>query len=423
MKTNLGSKLKNRGSILVVTLALTAVLGTTLASYLILTAGQEQSVSRSQRWNSALDLSEAGVEEGLAQMNASPDDFSANTWTASSNGVYGPQIRSLNGGTYGVVLLTNPSPTVYATGCVTAPILGTKIRRTVKVTTQKLSYFNVGLGAVGSIDMSGNGVVTDSWNSHSTNLSVNGQYTNSPSMIRSNGDVASVGGLVNIGNHTIDGNLYLGPTATYQLGAQGTVSGTIDKSYNVNFPDVVLPNGADSWTAAPVQGTNSNLTNYITASGNYTINNNYGIYVAPGLSVTINEKMENWSPTAIDLAGGTTNAASLMVYMNPPTSGGSVTVGGNSAGGAIGATPLNFLMFGLPNLANIDLKGTSTFIGAIYAPDAALTLDGGGNSNNLMGSAIAASVKLNGHYEFHYDEALSSLSPAKRWVVNSWQEL
>jgi Tfp pilus assembly protein PilX len=421
MKVVIRPKLKNRGSILVVTLALTAVLGTTLASYLILTAGQQQSISRSQRWNSALDLAEAGVEEGLAQMNASPDDFSNNGWTVSSN-KYGPQIRSFNGGTYGVVLLTNPSPTVYSTGNVTAPILGTVIKRTVRVTTQKLSYFNVGLGAVGNIDMNGNGMVTDSYNSHNTNLSTLGQYD--PNKTSTNGDVASVGGIVNIGNHTIDGNLYLGPTASYTSGTN-QVEGTIDKNYNVNFPDVVLPNGASSWTAAPLQGTNSNQTNWITTTGGkYTVNNNYPIVVAAGVSnVTINVTVENWSPGTINLLGGTTNPAYLTAYISPPTSGGSISIAGNATGGAGGATPLNFILFGMPNLSTITFSGTSQFVGAIYAPDASLTLNGGGNSNNLMGSAIVQKVTLNGHYDFHYDESLSSLAPAKRWVVNSWQEL
>jgi hypothetical protein len=69
------------------------------------------------------------------------------------------------------------------------------------------------------------------------------------------------------------------------------------------------------------------------------------------------------------------------------------------------------------------LSGTSSFIGAIYAPEAVLTLNGGGNSNNLMGAAIVKQVTLNGHYDFHYDEALASWGPAKSFTANSWQEL
>ena len=30
---------------------------------------------------------------------------------------------------------------------------------------------------------------------------------------------------------------------------------------------------------------------------------------------------------------------------------------------------------------------------------------------------------LNGHYDFHYDEALANWGPAKSWTANSWQEL
>ena len=62
-------------------------------------------------------------------------------------------------------------------------------------------------------------------------------------------------------------------------------------------------------------------------------------------------------------------------------------------------------------------------IGAIYAPEAVLTLNGGGNNSNLQGAAIVKSVTLNGHYDFHYDEALASWGPAKSFTANSWQEL
>ena len=53
------------GSVLLVSLIITAVLGLTLASYLIMSQQQNQSVMRSQTWNSAIVMSEAGVEDAL----------------------------------------------------------------------------------------------------------------------------------------------------------------------------------------------------------------------------------------------------------------------------------------------------------------------------------------------------------------------
>src|SRR6188768_2061408 len=57
------------GSVLLVSLIITAVLGLTLASYLIMSQQQNVSVMRSQTWNSAIVMSEAGVEDALSLLN------------------------------------------------------------------------------------------------------------------------------------------------------------------------------------------------------------------------------------------------------------------------------------------------------------------------------------------------------------------
>lgn len=418
MKISLRRRPANRGSILFVALIISIVIGLTMAGYLTVVAGQQRSVARSQKWNSALDLAEAGIEEGLAQANASPNDFSVNSWGVSNGTNYGPVIRSLSGGTYGVCIKGSNTPTIYATGCITAPLTGTVLTRTIRVTTQVLPLFNVALGAVGNINMNGNSMATDSWNSHSTNLSNNGVYTSTK--ISTNGDVASQAGIVNIGQHTIDGNLYLGPTASYTSGTN-QILGDLDKNYNVNFPDARLPASA----ATAISPTVNAGTNYLNSNGQtyYVNNDNKPIVVPAGITVTLIVYAQNFDPTSITLGGGMTNPATLIVYDDPPSPGGSVDLGGNNAGGAISATPLNFLFYGLPNLSTINFHGTSDFIGAIYAPDADMTLGGGGHGNNLMGAAICKTVTLNGHYDVHYDEALANWGPAKSFTANSWQEI
>jgi hypothetical protein len=418
MKTSVCTHSRNQGSILFVSLMLAFIIGLSLAGYLVLTAGQEQSVTRSQRWNTALDVAEAGIEEGLAQVNASPIDFSLNGW-GGAGAVFGPQTRAISNGKYSVVVVGTAIPAIYSTGYVSAPITGTVLKRTIKVTTQVLPLFNVGLGAVGNINMNGNSMATDSWNSHSAALSDNGVYD--PTRTSTNGDVASEQGIVNIGQHKIDGNLYLGPTATYVSGTN-QVLGTINTDYNVNFPDVVLPSSAATALNPSVNGG----TNYLTSDNTaYVVSNdNHPIVVSPGLTnVTLIVTAQTFDPTSITLQGGMSNAATLTIYDSPPSPGGSVTLTGNNVGGAIGATPVNFIFYGTTNLTSVTLSGNSAFIGAIYAPEATLNLNGGGNSNNLMGSAIVKSASMNGHYDFHYDEALSKFGPPKGFVANSWQEL
>jgi Tfp pilus assembly protein PilX len=419
MKIFLRHRSGNQGSVLFVALIISIVIGLSMAGYLAVVAGQQRSVSRSQKWNATLNLAEAGIEEGLAQINASPDDFSVNSWGVNNGTNFGPVVRTLLGGTYGVCIKGTNAPTIYATGAVTAPLTSTVLIRTIRVTTQVLPRFNVALGAVGNINMNGNGMATDSWNSHKTNMSNGGRYDSSK--ISTNGDVASQQGIVNIGNHTINGNLYLGPTASYTSGTNQII-GELDKNYNVNFPDVKLPSGFSSAVAASTVGTGSKTTNWISADGYYTINNNYAIVLQPGVNAKIRVTTQDFD-NSVTLQGGMTNSATVAVYVDPGSTGGSFTITGNDTGGAAAATPLNFFIYGLPKMTSITMSGTSEFIGAIYAPQAVLTLNGGGASNNLMGAAIVKQVTMNGHYDFHYDEALADWGPAKSFTANSWQEL
>src|SRR6266481_6885921 len=77
-------------SVLVITLLLASILGITLGSYLYWVRTQNLLVAESQTWNSALALAEAGIEEGLAQINVNfgqgePTGFSNFTASAVAN--------------------------------------------------------------------------------------------------------------------------------------------------------------------------------------------------------------------------------------------------------------------------------------------------------------------------------------------------
>jgi hypothetical protein len=416
MKTGLQSFQREQGNVLIATLTACVLLGVGICSYLLLVSSQDQSVIRSQSWNAALDMAEAGLEEGMAQMNSSTNVnglgyLSANGWN-QSGGIYGPVTRNLSGGYYTASFMTSP-PTIYSTGYVTVPINGAYVSRRVKLVLTVLPLINVPLGAIDDINMNGNGAATDSWNSYDTNLSNNGAYDSS--RVRSNGSVASVNGVVNIGNHSIFGNLYLGPNASYTSGSN-QVTGTIYYDYNVEFPDVVLP--TNFWWSAPVAGgvhdfTSTNTLLYQT----FYVNDSLPIQVEPGVQVTLHVTTPNFQPGNVTILGGLTNSGKLTIYQDA----GSATFSGNGAGP--GSRPDSFWYWGLPGVTSITLSGNTTFRGIIYAPEASLTLNGGGNANNLEGSSIVKSVTLNGHYDFHYDESLLTNGPPRGYVAGFWQEL
>jgi hypothetical protein len=417
MNMKISCRKSNQGSALLITMIFVITFAAALAGYLLMIDNSDQMVARSQNWNSSLALAESGVEESLAQLNSGVN-FSANGWSQSgSNYILS---RALNGATYSVGVQSSlPTSTIYSTGVVTVPITGALVTRVVKVIAQQSPLFNVGLGAVGGINMNGNSVSSDSWNSYNTNQSLNGLYNGYSG---TNGSVASEDGVVNIGNHTIQGNLYLGPTASYSSG-NSQVTGTVYSDYNVTFPPVSLPtitpNGnAITWLAAPT--TNSPVTEHnLTTPGYYIITDNTPIEVQPGVAVTLDVRSLNYNPSSVTIDGGTANSGTIYMYQES----GSVNLGGNSGGGAIGNRPENFYYFGLSGVTSITLSGNSQFVGAIYAPNASLTLNGGGGNNGLQGAAIVNSITMNGHYDFHYDTALATNQFSRGVIPVSWQEL
>jgi hypothetical protein len=430
----LKSKARARqGMILLVTLIFAVGCGMALAGYMILATQEQKFVSRSQDWNGSLSYAEAGVDEALAQMNYSPLDFATNNWggTPGTNGNFGPVTRTLAGGSYKVSITGGSVPTIYSTGFVSvAGVSGQQTFRRVKVTTTTslVSPFSVALGAVGNINMNGNSLITDSYNSMDPLYSTNGQYIVSKD--RQNGSVATVGGVLNPGNDTIQGNVYLGPTASY-TGSTNQVTGTVYDDYNIQFPAASLPTTTSNGSAITWQtvtevssgGKKPTYTNYFSSANNdgyFLINNSDPIQVEPGVTVTLLVTTTTFNPSSITIDGGVTNSGNIVMYQDS----GSATLGGNNTGGAIGNRPANFLYYGLPGVTSITFSGTSDFVGAVYAPNASLTLNGGGTAVNICGAIVVHDATDNGHYLLHYDESLANLGSAapRGYLATSWQE-
>jgi hypothetical protein len=82
-----------------------------------------------------------------------------------------------------------------------------------------------------------------------------------------------------------------------------------------------------------------------------------------------------------------------------------------------------FTYYGLPGNTSISLSGNDAFLGSIYAPNATLTMTGGGNNTlDYQGSCAVQSVGMNGHFNFHFDENLRRRGPIRGYQVTSWRE-
>lgn len=411
-----------------VTLFIASLLGIFLVFYLNLINGQRNLVARSQAWNASLTLAEAGAEEALAQLNPGAPwptvDRSANGWGGPANGFYGPMARSLPAGTYSVVCTTDAAPIIYSTGYVTIPALSGTISRTIRVTTTNASLFTVGMAAKYNINLNGSGIATDSFNSANPTLSTAGMYD--PTKTNTNGDIASVYGLVNVGNSTINGELLLGPTASDSVSKNGTVTGGVVNDFNVEFEDVVLP--TTTWLppsplqypAVPVTESDGIKYDYVfdgpSGGGDVVISSLSGnIYVGTNTHVRMLVQTSS-SPNYIRVAGIGASAGQLTIYMDGSTFtlNSATTDSGNAT---------NLTYFGTTNNTQINFVGNAAFTGTIYAPEANFHLGGGGSSPyDFVGSSVTATVTMNGHYKFHFDENLLGYL-SRGFTVTSWREL
>ncbi len=426
MRPAVSKRVRQRANVLIVALFMASIAGFFLFYYLNLVGQQRTLVARASGWNAALAVAEAGVEEALAQLNPNVPladvDRTANGWGGASGGKYGPMARTLStNSTYAVIYTTDKYPVIYSTGYVTVPALKTTLSRAIRVLTTNVSLSPLAMAAKLNIDFNGNGANTDSFDSGNTNLSNNGLYT--PTKWSTNGDVASLSGIIDVGNGNIHGDIYLSPTATSDTNANGIVTGTVYHDFNANFADITVPQ--TNWTNAGLShnprviATNSYQYVFTSSDTGYWYVNglNGSLYVDSNTVVRLWIKASS-SPNLIRVAGPGTNSGKLVIYMDAPSftlSGGSIVDGGAAA---------NLNYFGTTNNTSVSLSGNASYVGTIYAPDADFSLGGGGNNTyDFCGSIIARSIAVNGHFNFHFDEDLLRSGPLKGYVARSWREL
>lgn len=458
MKTPIVSKRQQAGNVLLISIIIAAILGVTLSSYLVMTQAQHASVIRSQTWNYSMALTEAGLEDGLAMINKYNGNFdnlpywtnsssiSGDNWSALGNNVYHAR-RYVNANGWGTnyydVYITNinnmpmlsavgtaawkmtsiQSPQAFfATVGVNTPSTVGVAKRKVSVQTRPDPLFAVAMAAVQTIDMNGNNVATDSFDSADDNHSIDGLYpVGQTSMIKSNGDVcttATIINSINIGNANIKGKAKTGPNGSVQVGPNGYVSGGTYDDFNVKFPEVTMPAG--SWLPVPTSSITIGGITYgcnILSDGDYWLTGlSSSLYIGSNVNcrikITGNVNLTGNKEIKVD------NGANVKIYM----SGATFKVAGNGIVNDNGnAASLTY--YGLPSNTSIQFAGNGGFVGSIYAPQAAFSLGGGGNdTKDFIGASVTKSVQMNGHFNFHYDENLRRVGPGRGYIPVSWTE-
>jgi hypothetical protein len=383
---------------------------------------------RSVAWNQSLSTAETGVEYGwnelnkLTAVNTNSVFMAGSNWTSAISGVWvsspgtlTPAVGSEASTSYVITVNTN-NWTITATGTASSSLMTLPVSRTVTVTVHPTTPFEWAILAKGQIDFKGNTPLVDSWNSD------DGVYDATTNQ-RSNGTVGTDGSLINAGGLDIWGSMITGPNGTVNAGSGFTMNSNdycraVPTNTISNGLEVFIPSVSEPW----VMG----------SSGVTVVDNDDESIVVSG----------NTSLELDDLNGdmAITGSGTLILYVNEvsigggddftitPTPGQNLSViiyvkndfdvAGNGIANTTGKAT-NLQIYCLPTCAEVDLGGTSEFVGALYAPDSDVKLNG---NEDYYGSVIAKTVFYNGTGSFHYDEALDTAGNIMGFSLVAWHE-
>jgi hypothetical protein len=456
-----------RGNTLLLTLVVTGLIGFLLAAYMGLVKSQNVATMRSQSWNATIPVIEAGIEDALTHINIRlTNDLVGDGWQKQGS-IY--MTKRFIGSNFYTVTISNwvvgvstNRPILESRGYVAAPVAVASINgpvmaavitypstlrkfvaRGIRCTAKTDALWSRGMSADGIIDIKGNNVLSDSYDSREPGVYSDAIGRYDPTKRKDNGSIATNSGLtnsLNIGSADIYGKISTGPGGSASIGPNGSVGSTtfvdnpanqgkieqghLTDDMNIEFGEVKPPSGAFS-----IPGAGSyNGTGYTYVLGRDPLYKITGDLNMPSSAIVVTSTVTLWVTRNISFSGSgkiiVAPGAKLILYGGhtnaaPATS---TSFGGGGVGN-LTANALAFQYFGLLSNTAISLGGNSAFVGAIYAPNAILSLDGGGSVGDLSGSVVVKSVLVNGNWKFHYDEAMAYLGPPRGYVVTRWDEM
>ena len=464
-----------RGNILIVTLVVTGLAGLALIAYLGLVSQQTKVTARSQTYQSAMSVAEAGIEDALAHLNkngiGSTKDLAAGEWKKS--GTLFTVTRDFGDGYYKVSIAPGARPIITATGYLPAPLayaVATTgngngngnakangktdtiyLSRTLKVQCRAVGRFSKAIVARSEVQLNGKNIKIDSFDSYNTNSSImttNGYGTYNSNKFNANGDVAVMDGFrdtLEIKNAQIwgkvatgpDGNLKtnksvsVGDKAWHAAGNKGVQDGWATDDANFDMPSITPPFTTGTMpSGGTIDGT---YYDYILTSGKWAINGNLQgkVHVSGNAQLYVKNDIKfkdgatdddgiEFAPGATLALYGNGKEAKFVGKKDKKKAVPSERVAFNEGGNAT-----NFMFYGTDRMELIELAKCDEFVGIIYAPKAEIKLKAGSPKYyrcNVTGALLGFKVKLEKNVTFHYDENIANLE-AEAFVVESWSEV
>jgi hypothetical protein len=452
-----------RGSILIVAMLLAAIIGVSLVSYLKLSTNSLRQANRSFYSNAGMNLAEIGLEEAISCFNQLDNTTVALAWpspwvlnstayhaTTSPNTPSATRTFTLSApgpGTSATVKVyvhhydgTHAAPKIVAKSTITDTTgQSPPIHKYIEVTLRKRSLFANGLVARNNVSWVGQ-PMADSWDSDLPTLGDGVHRPYSSAYRTANVVVGSISGNIGLAGGEVWGYAKTGEFGSITGGSVHPLGTTTNdptrrtNDFNSTFPMPTTP------TPSAVNTRSTNISGAITlpASGDvaasdgkyyYNFTSGAGISIAGSdiISITASRHvvfiMNNHSGVnAIQSTGNSgidVNASgSLNVYTN-----GNISIAGR--GFANDNNNAATAMFWGTNSTSqtVSISGNGTLTGIVYAPNASVSLNGGGTSGMMQGAVVASSISMNGHTEFHYDDALGRLTTGNPYGISKWKEL
>jgi len=476
MNASLSRTRLNAGSTLVITLSVAAVVSLLLISYLTLVSSSSRLTARSQIWNSAMAVAEAGAEEALAHLNENGVNktgklfgtlnLASQGWIDTGTSYF--KRRALGENYFEVTIVTGAKPVITSTGYVPltgglaagpGPMMANAapwqsgnqfVSRSIRVVCRSNGRYTKAIIGKDKVELNGKDVYVDSYHSYDTNASawssnsLWGLYD--PAKRRDAGDVAVIRGfkdVMKISKATVLGRVSTGPQGNIKLDKNALV-GSLDwvtthtsgvepgwsaDDANFDMPDVEVPFSTGFIPTGGWVGTN--YYDYILPDGDYELEELKGSVLVTGNARLLVTKTIQFSEDPKDNHGiEFDSTARLEIYMagkdaklvgkKDKKSKPSVKMCLNQEG-----NPTNFLYFGLRKHDKLEVKNMDDFTGIIYAPYTEITLKAGSTKYyhcNFHGAIMGERIKLEKNVSFHYDENLAGAA-ADIYLVESWEEI
>jgi hypothetical protein len=297
------------------------------------------------------------------------------------------------------------------------------VSRLIEVIVKPIGPFDMPIKADKWIDMNNHNLTVDSYDPRSNTKSTNGLYD--PAKRQSNGDIASNGPIIELGNAHIYGDA---STNGGEVLNASNVSGSIrDDFYQELFP-VIRPD----MTASPSTPSSVSRTTIVNASAGTPTKFIFSQIKLNGSETLTIRGAADGSPTsAVILVNGDVDiGGQAQLIISPGVKVEMYVVGDGtfSGGGVVNLnSPINFQLYGVAPIGNaragaFKISGHGGFRGAIYAPNSDVTMVGGGSGDGVFGSVVGKTVTMSGGQSFHYDESMAGGGLTSEYVVVSWFE-